>query len=73
MATDVLADVSGGAREHAIEIEEGDVETLGEKSADRTLARSAGANQSNLHGSAHVSSNDIPLAPLSGLGRQRRI
>ena len=50
----VLADVSDAACEAPIEVDESDLETLREKSADRALAGSAGANQSNLLGTAHV-------------------
>jgi len=44
---DVLADVSDPADEMPIEIDEGHVETLCEKSTDCAFARSAWADQAN--------------------------
>jgi hypothetical protein len=57
---DVLADISDPASKVLIEVDEGNFETLCQTSTDRALAGSARADQSNLIGAAHVTSNDIP-------------
>ena len=49
VAADVLADVSDPISESPIEVDESDFETLGEKSADRALASTTGADEANLH------------------------
>ena len=47
MPAHVLADISNPASKVPIEIEEGDIETVCQKSTDRALAGSAWADQSN--------------------------
>jgi hypothetical protein len=47
VAVNVLAYVSNSISEVPIEIDEGDFETLGQKSPDRALAGSARTDQSN--------------------------
>jgi hypothetical protein len=49
VAADVLADVSDAGVEVSIEVEERELKTRGEKSADGALARSARADESNSH------------------------
>jgi hypothetical protein len=51
---DVLADIPDPAGKVPIEVDEGDFETLRQKSTDRALAGSTGADQSNLLGARHV-------------------
>src|ERR1700730_15406841 len=51
---DVFADISDPASEVPIEVDEGDFETLRQKSTDRALAGSTGADQSNVLEAAHV-------------------
>ena len=58
VAADVLADISDPAREGPIEVEKPDLETLRQKIADRALAGSTRADQSNRHGCAHVTWSD---------------
>src|SRR6266571_8046118 len=54
---DVLADIADPASKVPIEVDEGDFETRRQKRTDRALAGSTGADQSNLLGDAHVTSN----------------
>jgi len=64
---DVFADISDSASKVLIEVDEGDFETLCQKSTDRALAGSARADQSNLVGAAHVGSGQV-LKPSESWG-----
>ena len=67
MPADVLADISDPAGKVPIEVDEGDFETLRQKSTDRALAGSTRADQSNLLGVAHVTRMIFPPEVAKGL------
>ena len=63
----VLADISDPAGKVPIQVDQGDFETLRQKSTDRALAGSTRSDQSNLLGVTHVTRMIFPPEVAKGL------